>query len=167
MPEYLKALGGGLALLLSSGLIQYFINRHDAKKGRMDDLEIKIGEVQEDLTEKIKSVNDERERVGKERYEEHEEKYEVLRESLLKVTQTQEEMLQVQKASNELLKGLAQNTLVHLSNAYLERGYITTDELGVLNDIYEPYSSPEINGNGRGKVAIERCEELAKKHNVI
>ena len=68
---------------------------------------------------------------------------------------------EITTASSELLVGLAQNTLVYLTDKYTSRGVITLDELAVLEEIYTPYHE-KLHGNGRGKAGIEACRKLPK-----
>ena len=159
MPEWLKFIGGGLALLISSGLIQYFVNRHDTRHDKYTA-----------LNDKIDDGLEERDQKGRERYKENKDAIEELAKAMAKLAEAQTEQAElfeswrveqreITTANSELLVGLAQNTLVHLTERYCNRGVITLDELAVLDEIYAPYHD-KLHGNGRGKAGIEACRKL-------
>ena len=148
MTEELKIVGSGLALLISSGLIQYFINRHDNKHNEVAALK---QYVEKGLTE--------REATGKTRYEEHQTSIKELRELLTQFATNTVEQKEIINANSALLVGLAQDRLVFLTDKYIKRGVITLDELAILEEIYEPYHE-KLKGNGRGKAGIEMCRKL-------
>lgn len=161
VPEWLKFLGAGLGLLISSGIVQFFINRYDARHDKFKALDDKIEKGLEDREEK-----------GRERYEEHRDAIEELAKAMTKLAEAQArqeekfeewrlEQREISTANSELLVGLAQNTLVHLTEKYTSRGAITLDELAVLEEIYLPYHT-KLHGNGRGKAGVEACRELPK-----
>lgn len=149
MPEWTNYLFGGIALLISSGLIQFLMQRYDSKHDKYIALNQKIDEGLQ-----------ERENKGRERYEEHREAIDELREIMSQLASNMLEQQNILTANSQLLKGLAQDKLFYLTDKYIARGVITLDELAILEDIYTPYSSDEIKGNGRGKAGMERCRQL-------
>lgn len=63
---------------------------------------------------------------------------------------------------NRLLRGLAQDRIVHLGKTYIRRGDITKDEFETLHDaLYIPYS--EMGGNGVAKRVMDEVEKLPIK----
>lgn len=56
------------------------------------------------------------------------------------------------------LLALEHDTLYKLANYYIERGYITVDELDNLRYIYESYTS--LGGNSTGSYLYEKCLAL-------
>lgn len=131
------------------GFIQFLIQRHDNKNNKFNELDAKIDEGLQ-----------ERENTGKERYDEHKQAIKDLREIMSQLARNIEEQQKIVTANSELLRGIAQDKLFYLTDKYIERGVITLDELAVLEDIYTPYSSDTIKGNGRGKTGIEKCRQL-------
>lgn len=62
-------------------------------------------------------------------------------------------------SSRKLLLGLAHDRIMNLGSAYIDRGYITTDEYENLERyLYEPYS--ECGGNGSAKHIMDRVRSL-------
>lgn len=129
--------------------IQFLIQRHDIKSDKY-----------KELNDKIEDGLEQREEIGRKRYEEHAEAIEELRRVMTELAKTTMEQQKIISANSNLLKGLAQDKLFYLTDKYIGRGCITLDELAVLEDIYEPYSSNEIKGNGRGKSGVEKCRQL-------
>lgn len=57
-------------------------------------------------------------------------------------------------ASNRMLLGLAHDRIIHLCLMYMNRGWISTDELeDLLTYLYEPYR--DMGGNGTVKRLVE------------
>lgn len=127
---------------------QYMITRHDNKDDKVKKLEARIEE-----------VNNEREEVGKRRYEENTEAIEEIRAILKELAQTNAEQSKIIQANSELVVGLAQDRLVYLTKKYQLRNAITIDEQAILDAIYEPYHN-KLSGNGRGKAGYEYCKSL-------
>lgn len=50
------------------------------------------------------------------------------------------------------------NTIEYLAGKYIERGYISVDELAKLEDLYEPYHA--CGGNGAKTALLNRCRNL-------
>lgn len=151
MNEIIKTI---LTVVFSSAgitFIQFLIQRQDEKSDKY-----------KKLNDKIEKGLDERENVGRERYEEHKEAIEELRNIMKELAKTNIEQNKIINANSELLVGLTQDRLFHLTDKYCERGCITLDELAVLEEIYEPYHREPLNGNGRGKAGIEACRKLPK-----
>lgn len=62
-------------------------------------------------------------------------------------------------AERKMLVGLAHDRIVHLGMVYIDRGYITQDEYGNLNDyLYAPYE--KMGGNGSAKRVMEEVRKL-------
>lgn len=63
---------------------------------------------------------------------------------------------------NRLLRGLAQDRIVHLGKTYISRGSISKDEFETLHDaLYVPYR--EMGGNGVAKRVMDEVEKLPIK----
>lgn len=59
----------------------------------------------------------------------------------------------------KMLRGLAHDRIVELGEAYLARGYITTDEYENLHDyLFVPYK--ELGGNGTAAKIVEDVKKL-------
>lgn len=173
MLEFFKWLA---ALLVSGGFftfLQFLITRKDTKEEKEEN------EQKEDykaINEKVEKGLEEREKMGRKRYEEHkeaidglnnrqekiEEAIEELRKVVVKLAENDEQQKQILNANSRLLVGLTQDRLIHLTDKYCERGCITLDELAVIEEIYEPYHNEPLNGNGRGKAGVEECRKLPK-----
>ena len=62
-------------------------------------------------------------------------------------------------AERKMLVGLAHDRIIHLSMAYIERGFITQDEYENLRVyLYEPYE--KMGGNGSAKRVMNEVEKL-------
>lgn len=143
-----------VTILLSGGFftfLQFMITRKDNKDDRY-----------EELNKKVEDGLAEVENKGKERYDEYKETIEELRKVVVKLAENNEEQNKFLTANAQLLVGLTQDRLIHLTDKYCERGCITLDELAVLEEIYGPYHSEPLKGNGRGKAGIEMCRKLPK-----
>lgn len=172
------------------GFVQNLINRNDRKKEKAEQREEKKQEKKDqelrELKERIEEVNDEREDVGKRRYEEHQraiaelreenelarqeskEAVEELRQMLKSLAETVEKQADVtakhQEIDNyrsELIVALVQDKLFFYADKYQRRGAITLDELAIMRDMYKPYHD-KLGGNGRGKAGMELCESLPR-----
>ena len=128
--------------------IQFLIQRKDKKEDRTKELDKKI---EDGLAE--------RENTGRERYEKHAADIEALREIMSQLAKNAEEQQKYSAAIGNVLMGLAQDKIVHLTKHYSERGAITLDELAVLEALYVPYHEG-LKGNGKGKTGYERCQKL-------
>lgn len=131
------------------GFIQFLIQRKDNKDNKYE-------EIKTEFNNGLK----EREDASRKRYEEHCQSIAELREVLTKLAASHDEYIKITKANSVLLVGLAQDRLFYLTDKYIQRGVITLDELATLEDIYRPYSSDELKGNGRGKAGMEKCRQL-------
>lgn len=129
--------------------------KNDQNEAEHEDLIKKYHE----LNEKIEEGLEERENTSLERYIEQKEAIEELREIMKQLAKTDIEHLKIIEANSELLVGLAQDRLVHLTKKYQHRGAITLDELAILEQIYDPYHN-KLKGNGRGKAGVEYCQSL-------
>lgn len=66
------------------------------------------------------------------------------------------------KNTNELLMGMAHNTILDAYNKYTERGYITPSEIeDLVKYVWIPYSQQ--NGNGTGEEMINKIKKLPMK----
>jgi len=62
-------------------------------------------------------------------------------------------------ASTKMLLGIGHDRIIHLCIKYLERGWITHDELENLHDyLYVPYK--ELGGNGTAERLMKRVDSL-------
>lgn len=63
---------------------------------------------------------------------------------------------------SKMLMGLAHDRIIYLGSKYIERGYITAEELDDFNTyLYGPYA--DLGGNGTGKTIWERVNQLPVK----
>ena len=63
---------------------------------------------------------------------------------------------------SRLLMGLAYSEIIRRSEAYIERGYVSTDEYNELNRyLFEPYRS--MGGNGTAEKLIREVQNLPTK----
>lgn len=59
----------------------------------------------------------------------------------------------------EMILGLGYDRLMHLCNKYIDRGYITVDELKDLNKyLYQPYR--KLGGNGTAELLFNKVKDL-------
>ena len=140
----LAILGSGAFI----GFVQFLINRWDSKHDRIQKLET---EMHEGL--------DARERTGKARYDEHKEAIQEMRDAMIKLAKTAEDQHSYSECMGQVLVGLTQDKIVHLTKQYTERGAITLEELAILEALYRPYHDG-LGGNGRGKAGYEHCQKL-------
>lgn len=130
------------------GFVQFMITRKDNKNDRTIALEKKIDE-----------GLDKREQTGRERFEKHASDIEELRKIMTQLADNAKVQQEYSEAVGNVLMGLAQDKIVHLTKLYSERGAITLDELAVLESLYVPYHDG-LHGNGKGKAGYERCQKL-------
>lgn len=130
------------------GFVQFMITRKDNKNDRTKALEKKIDE-----------GLDKREQTGRERFEKHASDIEELRKIMTQLADNAKTQQEYSEAVGNVLMGLAQDKIVHLTKLYSERGAITLDELAVLESLYVPYHDG-LHGNGKGKAGYERCQKL-------
>lgn len=71
------------------------------------------------------------------------------------------EQLAGQKTMQKALTSILHDTLYRNTTIYLANGYISTDELENLRELYEAYHC--LGGNGTGTVLYERCTKLKIK----
>lgn len=128
--------------------VQFMITRKDNKNDRTKALEKKIDE-----------GLDKREQTGRERFEKHASDIEELRKIMTQLADNAKTQQEYSEAVGNVLMGLAQDKIVHLTKLYSERGAITLDELAVLESLYVPYHDG-LHGNGKGKAGYERCQKL-------
>ena len=60
------------------------------------------------------------------------------------------------------LKGLEHHEIFQSCNSYLERGWVTSDDLEDLDYLYKPYQA--LKGNGTGKLLYKKVHELPIKN---
>ena len=64
-----------------------------------------------------------------------------------------------QADEREMILGLGYDRLIHLCHKYVERGYITVDELSDLNKyLYQPYR--KLGGNGTAELLFNKVTNL-------
>ena len=191
-----------LGVLISSGLIQWWFARKDKQKedAKKDhDEEIKK-EMKDHLTnvndqwkidycdKNAKAINDlitevrngleERERTGKQRYDEHhmaiekmavqhQKEFMALQEAIQKLTENDtritsslEKMADKQDVMASANVGMIHNTLIRFTDPIIERNVVTYEELDTLDSLYLPYS--RLGGNGECKRRYEDVNKLEK-----
>jgi len=73
-----------------------------------------------------------------------------------------QKVLENKSASRRMILGLGYDRLVHLCRKYIERGYVTLEELEDLEKyLYTPYR--EMGGNGTAEMLFNEVKAL-KKH---
>ena len=141
--------------------LQFLITRRDNKKNKIDELckkidkelenqQSSVNERYETLQKEIRQGLDERENKGKERYLTHQESIQKLNEAIFQLTKNDTEQSKYMKYVGEELMGLAHDRLVHLTDHYQRRGYITLKEKATLEAIFKPYHEG-LGGNGDGE----------------
>lgn len=160
-----------VTVLLSSGIVQFFVNRSDKMKE-----EAKKNELDE-LRKEFKEGLDERERVGKNRYEEHhisiekmslqhQKDFQALIDAIdqlkandTNITQSIQDIKETQKNIGDAVMGLAHDKLIFCADKISERGYITLREKATLKSMYVPYK--KLGGNGDVATAYDYVTTLA------
>lgn len=150
--------------------LQFLISRKDNKEDKLKELE-----------ETFKEGLDEREKTGKNRYDEHKNAIEKMTiehqkdfQELLKAidqltkndTKTTELIKQNQESISVIadgVVGMMHNTIIHITDPILERGAVTYDELDTIETLYKPYSN--LGGNGACKRRVEDVNKLPKIDN--
>ena len=170
MPDWVQTILTFAGVIIGSGLIQFFINRKDSKKDRIDKfcdkiekslLEHKeISEKEyEELNNKMIKGLEEREATGRERFMHHEAAYKELSEAIIKLTEHDEKQHKYMKYMGEELMGLAHDRLVTLTDSYQLRGAITLKEKATLEAIFKPYHEG-LGGNGDGEQGYKYAMSL-------
>ena len=156
VPEWVKTI---VTVVLSGGFLsflQYMINRHDTRHDQIKALE-----------KKLEDGLKERDETGKGRYDEHKDAIEELRQAIIAMAEDSKETKRILTESikenrditanvAELVVGLGQDKLIHLTDKYQRRGAITNKEKASLKAIYVPYHD-KLGGNGYGKMGYEYC----------
>ena len=152
-------------VIVSSGIIQFFVTRKDKKR---DDAR---KEEYEALRKEFLAGLEEREKMGKQRYEEHhlsiekmdlqhQKDFQALQDAIrkltdndTKITESIESMAQTQGLMADSLIGMAHDRIMHLTNRIIERGCITNKEKATIKSMYDPYRG--LGGNGEVKEAVD------------
>lgn len=137
-----------ITVFVSSGLIQFLIQRKDNKNDRIKALE-----------QKIDKGLDDRENTGKNRYMEHKEAIEELRQAILQLTKDSESRADLERAMADSLMAITHDKLVYLGKKYQERGCITLSEKNNLKLLYRPYHNG-LGGNSDGETYYNYCMSL-------
>lgn len=159
----LTVLGSGALF----GFIQFLITRRDNKDEKLKKME-----------ENFQKGLDERERTGKNRYDEHkiaiekmtiehQKDFQALLKAIEKLTDNDTKTTELVKNNQETIEviadgvvGIMHNTIIHITDPILERGAVTYDELDTLDSLYKPYS--RLGGNGACKRRTEDVNKLPK-----
>lgn len=189
-----------VTVLLSSGIIQFFVTRKDKKK---EDAKTDHDEaIKKELKDHLTNVNDkwketycdknaqaiaelskevklgleEREEMGRKRYEEHhlsiekmslqhQKDFQTLLEAIkqlenndTRVTESLEKIANKQGIMAESLIGMSHDKLIFMTDKIAERGAITLKEKSTLESIYEPYH--KLGGNSHCSTAMEYMKTL-------
>ena len=143
-----------LVLLLGSGgIVGMGLSHHWAKK---DKAELKIENLEKAIAELSRTVEEglqQRDAQGLERFTINSKQIVELQDS----NKAQE--ITIDKLCN-LNVAFVHDRLVFICRKYIRRGCITTDEKGIIDDIYKWYSS--LGGNGSGHAAWEAIQQLPK-----
>ena len=128
--------------------LQFLITRKDSKEDRFHSLEAYFK----------KGLN-ERERMGKQRYEEHKEAIEELRSAIITLTKDAQERKEFEKYMGASLMAITHDKLIRLGKKYQERGAITLSEKNNLKLLFEPYHNG-LGGNSDGETYYAYCMNL-------
>ena len=174
--------GGGIFTALLK-FIEYLIGHFSHKKERAEDRE--DDNVEKRLKQHLTDVNaqwkidycdvnakaisnlanevreglQEREDMGRQRYEEHKEAIEELRQAILSVTKNTEEINNLGRYMGKSLMALTHDKLIFLGKQYQKRGAITLAEKNNLKLLYEPYHNG-LGGNSDGEGYYMYCMNL-------
>lgn len=157
--------------ILGSGtflaFVQFLINRFDTKHDKLVALEKKIDEGLDD-----------RDKLGKARYEEylasieemshnHQKDFQELQKAIshlvendAKFAESIEKMVKKQDIIASANVGMIHNTIITFTDPIIERNSVTYDELANLDSLYVPYS--KLGGNGECKRRYEDVNKLIK-----
>lgn len=180
-----------VGVVISSGLIQFYFNRkdklkEDAKKDNADTIKKEMKDHLTAVNDKwkvdycdknAKAINDlitevrdgleERERTGKQRYDEHhlaiekmavqhQKEFMALQEAIQKLTENDtritESLQKIAEKQDNMasgIMGLSHDKLIFMTDRITERGAITLKEQATLTSIYEPYIKLEGNGDAK------------------
>lgn len=159
-----------VGVALSSGIIQFFVNRKDQQ--RQTSLNVAI----EELRKEFQKGLDEREATGASRYEEHQKAINEMKAEHVKdfkalqnaidqlakndtrITNNIEEIAKTQSVIAESHVGQAHDRIIFLIDRIAARGSITNKEKATIKSMYEPYR--KLGGNGEVKEAFEYAMTL-------
>jgi len=189
-----------LTVLIGSGLIQWWFARkdkqkEDAKKDHDEEIKKEMKEHLDstnsqwkidycdknakainDLITEVRNGLEERERTGKQRYDEHhlaiekmavqhQKEFMALQEAIQKLTENDtrittslENIASKQDVMANGIMGLSHDKLVFMTDKITERGAITLKEQATLTSIYEPYV--RLDGNGDAKAGYKHVMGL-------
>lgn len=147
--------------------LQFLITRFDNKDKRFKALE-----------ERIDTGLEEREKTGKNRYDEHklaiekmtlehQKDFQALQEAIQKLaendarfTESIKQIADKQDIMAAANVGMIHNTIIRFSDPIIERKAVTYDELSTLDSLYAPYH--KLGGNGACKRRYEDINKLEK-----
>lgn len=175
--------GGTVAAVLKfiEFLISHFTHKKEREEDRKDDISNLRKEMKQHLTdvntdwkatycdknkqlieeigESLKQGLNDRERTGKERYEEHKEYIKELREAILVLTEDAQERKKLEKYMANSLLAITHDKLIYLGKTYQRRGAITLAEQNNLKLLYTPYHDG-LGGNSDGEGYYNYCMHL-------
>lgn len=152
------------------GFVQFLIQRSDNKKAQLKKNE------HEELRKEFNKGLQEREDVGRKRYEEHKiaieqmtkehkKDFEILLKAIKNVEDSNEKLCEKldtvadsQKSIGDGVMGLSHDKLIFSTGKIAERKAITLKEKATLTSIYDPYR--RLGGNGDCKTAYEHVMSL-------
>lgn len=152
------------------GFVQFLIQRSDNKKKQLKEDE--HGELRKEFNKGLQ----EREDVGRKRYEEHriaiermteehKKDFEILLKAIKNIEDSNEKLckkvdavIDCQKNIGDGVMGLAHDKLIFSTGKIAERKAITLKEKATLTSIYDPYK--RLGGNGDCKTAYEHVMSL-------
>lgn len=128
--------------------IQFLITRKDNQNDRLKKMR----------DEYISGLN-ERESIGKQRYDEHKKAIKQLQEAIMILTEDSQERKELEQFMSASLMAITHDKLVRLGKTYQKRGAITLAEKNNLNLLYDPYHNG-LGGNSDGETYYNYCMEL-------
>lgn len=145
-------------VIISSGIIQYFVNRKDKKK------ENEKIDLRTEMKQHLTNVNDE----WKVKYcDKNREAIEQLNIAIQKLTENDSrithsiEMMAGKQDTIALANvGMIHNTIIRFTDPIIQRNAVTYEELSTLDSLFQPYS--KLGGNGECKRRYDDVNKLPK-----
>ena len=147
-----------LTVIVSSGIIQFFVNRKDKKK---EDEKV---DLRTELKQHLANVNDAWKiqycDKNREAIEQLNVAIQKLTENDTKITESIEMMADKQDTIALANVGMVHNTIIRFTDPIIRRNAVTYEELSTLDSLYQPYS--KLGGNGECKRRYDDVNKLPK-----
>jgi hypothetical protein len=147
-----------LTVIVSSGIIQFFVNRKDKKK---EDEKI---DLRTEMKQHLTNVNNEwKVKYCDKNWEAIQQLNVVIQkltENNTKITESIEMMADKQDTIALANVGMVHNTIIRFTDPIIRRNAVTYEELSTLDSLYQPYS--KLGGNGECKRRYDDVNKLRK-----